>query len=114
MKAIKMAHPLLCFVEKRIKLEVHVVEIDKPLLLSLKKMKTMGLVLTDKLDKVFLDGEGFDLETTSTGHYTLTLAKTRQYPRSPTQYANQFVNQYANQYAKWFAYWFGNPRTSPE
>ena len=61
------------FCDKKIQLEFHVVNTDIPLLLSLKTMKTMGLQINFETDKVILDGEDFDLETTSTGHYTLTL-----------------------------------------
>ena len=75
LKAMKMAHLPVMFCGEKMKLEVHVVDTDIPLLLSLKTMKTMGLQINFETDKVFLNGQGFDLETTSTGHYTLTLAK---------------------------------------
>lgn len=62
------------FSDKKIKLEVHVVDTDIPLLLSIRTMKTMWLQINFETDKVILDGHGFDLEIASIGHYILPLA----------------------------------------
>ena len=74
LKARKMVYLPVAFCEK-VKLEVDVVNADIPLLLSLKTMKEMGLQTDFDTDQIVVNGERFDLETTSTGHYTLTLAK---------------------------------------
>ena len=86
LKASKMVHLPVMFCDKKVKLEVHVVDTDIPLLLSLKTMKTMGLQINFETDEVILDGEGFDLGTTSTGHYTLTLSKNLE--NTPEVYLN--------------------------
>ena len=38
-------------------------------------MKTMGLHINFKTDKVDVGGKTFDLDITTTGHYTLPLTK---------------------------------------
>ena len=83
LRALKMVHLPVKLCEKQIKLEVHVVETDIPLLLSLKTMKTMGMQINFEQDKVAVDGQMFDLETTSSGHYAFSLSS-----NSPEIYAN--------------------------
>ena len=75
LKASKMVHLPVTLCNNEITLEVHVVNTDIPLLLSLKTMKTMGIQIDFETDRVTLNGEVYLLETTSTGHYTLDLVK---------------------------------------
>ena len=55
LRALKMVHLPVKLCEKQIKLEVHVVETDIPLLLSLKTMKTMGMQIHFEQDKVAVE-----------------------------------------------------------
>ena len=55
--------------------EVHVVDTNIPLLLSLKTMKNLGLRINFEKDQAEINGKLFELEMTSTGHYTLPLIK---------------------------------------
>ena len=73
LKASKMVHLPVTLCDNDITLEVHVVNTDIPLLLSLKTMKKMGLNIDFESDVVTLNGKAHHLETTSSGHYTLDL-----------------------------------------
>ena len=73
LKAMKMVHLPVALCGEKILLEVHIVDTDIPLLLSLKTMKRMGLHINFQNDKVEINGKAFDLEITTTGHYTLPL-----------------------------------------
>ena len=72
-KAIKMVHLPVVFCGQKIFLEVHVVETDIPLLLSLETMKKLAINVNFEKDQAIINGNSFDLEMTSTGHYTLPL-----------------------------------------
>ncbi|KAL5263406.1 hypothetical protein ACHWQZ_G008692 [Mnemiopsis leidyi] len=63
----------LTLCENNITLEVHVVNTDIPLLLSLKTMKKMDLNIDFESDVVTLNGKTHHLKTSSSGHYTLDL-----------------------------------------
>ena len=86
LKAIKMVYLPVVLCDKNIKFEVHVVNTDIPLLLSLKTMKEMGLLINFETDKVVIDGKQFDLATTTTGHYTLSLEKNSE--KNPDAFVN--------------------------
>lgn len=75
LKAEKMVHLPVTVFDQDIILEVHVVDTDIPLLLSLNTMKSMGLNINFETDKAHVGGKVFDLQITSTGHYTLLLSK---------------------------------------
>ena len=73
LRALKMIHLPVHICNKEIILEIHVVDTDIPLLLSLKTMKSLGLHMNFETDQVEINGNSFDLEMTTTGHYTLPL-----------------------------------------
>ena len=75
LKADKLVHLPVKLSDKEILLEVHVVQTDIPLLLSLKTMKKMGMQIDFERDKVALEEETFGLEITSSGHYALSLSQ---------------------------------------
>ena len=76
LEAIKKVHLPVQICNKQIVLEVHVVDSDIPLLLSLKTMKSMGLHINFETDQVEIGGNKFNLEMTTTGHYTIPLQST--------------------------------------
>ncbi|XP_063676591.1 uncharacterized protein LOC134812913 [Bolinopsis microptera] len=54
-------------------LEVHIVNSDIPLLLSLMSMKNMGVHLNFETDTVTIRGEDYKLELTESGHYVIPI-----------------------------------------
>ena len=74
--------------DKKIDLEVDVVDTDIPLLLSLPTMKELGMSIDFKKDKVLIGDDEFLLETTSTGHYTLSLSTPKD-----TKYINHVMHE---------------------
>ena len=56
-----------------IQLEVHIVNSDIPLLLSLMSMKNMGVQLNFETDTVTIRGEDYKLELTESGHYVIPI-----------------------------------------
>ena len=75
LKADKVVHLPVKLSDKEILIEVHVVQTDIPLLLSLKTMKKMGMQIDFEKDRVALEEETFGLEITSSGHYALSLSQ---------------------------------------
>ncbi|KAL5262651.1 hypothetical protein ACHWQZ_G008148 [Mnemiopsis leidyi] len=75
LKADKVVHLPVKLCDKEILLEVHVVQTDIPLLLSLQTMKKMGMQIDFERDRVALDEGTYGLEITSSGHYTLSLTQ---------------------------------------
>ncbi|XP_063689505.1 uncharacterized protein LOC134822397 [Bolinopsis microptera] len=57
----------------KIRLEVHIVNSDIPLLLSLKSMKCMGVQLNFETDTITIRGEDYKLELTKSGHYAIPI-----------------------------------------
>lgn len=74
--------------DKKLDLEVDVVDTDIPLLLSLPTMKELGMSIDFKADKVLIGDNEFLLETTSTGHYTLSLSAPKD-----TDYINHIMHE---------------------
>ena len=58
-------------------LETEVVDIDLPLLISKQAMKTSGMILNFHDDTAELNGENIVLDTSSSGHYILSLTRQR-------------------------------------
>lgn len=73
-----------------IRLNVHIVESDLPLLLSRKTMKKLGMEMIFAKDTVQIGEDSFDLHTTSSGHYTLPLLN-KKYTSSKS--ATEAVNE---------------------
>ena len=62
---------------QRCTLETEVVDIDLPLLISKQAMKSTGMILDFNKDSATLNGEEISLDTTSSGHYALSLTRQR-------------------------------------
>ena len=58
-------------------LETEVVDIDLPLLMSKQSMKKTGMILNFDRDTATFNGQEVNLDTTSSGHYSLSLTKSR-------------------------------------
>jgi len=59
--------------EKKVNLEVDIVDTDIPLLISNPTMKKLGMNVNFQDDKMDMGGRQFNLDTASTGHYTVPL-----------------------------------------
>ena len=73
LKASKVVLIPAVICEKKIRLEVHVVKTDIPLLLSLATMRNLGMNINFASDEVTIAGRQFPLETISSGHYAIGL-----------------------------------------
>lgn len=74
LEALKMVHLPVLICDQQVTLEVHIVDTDIPLLLSLQTMKKLGLHMNFETDQIEIGGTTYNLEMTSTGHYTLQIS----------------------------------------
>ena len=63
--------------DQKCMMEVEVVDLDLPMLISKQAMKSTGMILNFNSDTATLNGVEFKLDTTSSGHYLLPLTKKR-------------------------------------
>ena len=75
MRASKRVTIPVTICDRDIRLEVDVVDTDIPLLVSLQTMKKLGMNIDFETDMAKIGDKVFTLETTSTGHYAMSLSR---------------------------------------
>ena len=78
LKAKKFALIPVTVFERDIMLQVHVVNSDIPLLISLKTMKNMGINLDCQSDVVTVRGKEFNVKMTTGGHYSIPINRVNE------------------------------------